>query len=200
MFRSVILGCLLLHGFTCIFLFLTDMRGIIQHSMSKLCMLPKYTDVANNSAVVLTARCSEYLALFRSLADGSLQHASSGMCLGPKDGCLKSLKDTELVLLDQCGKMESEFSFTEKGSLMHTSSRTCARPSSYPVSNKDTTMIVLNSVCDPTKNKFDFVTGRYTIFFLFIPLGIFYCIYLFTKFFYQTRTSVPHAHIITYLQ
>ncbi|CAB4010162.1 chymotrypsinogen B-like, partial [Paramuricea clavata] len=135
-----------------------EIQGVLQHSKSKLCVLPKYKEVANNSAVVLTAKCSEDPARFRSLADGSLQHIDSAMCLGPKDGCITSSKDTELVLMDQCGKKETEFSFTEKGSLMHVMSKTCARPSSYPVSNEDTTMVVLNALCDSTKNKFELVT------------------------------------------
>lgn len=86
------------------------------------------------------------------------------MCLAPKDGCMTSLKDTELVLIDQCGKKETEFSFTEKGSLMHVTSKTCARPSSNPVSNEDTTLVVLNAQCDPSKNRFELVTGKYMYF------------------------------------
>ncbi len=145
----------------------------MQHSLSKLCVLPKYREVANNSVVVLTAKCSENAARFRSLTDGSLQHIDSGMCLGPKDGCMALVKDTELVLIDQCGKRETEFSFTEKGNLMHVVSKTCARPSSYPVSNEDTTMVVLNAFCDPTKNKFELVTGKF--------VRAFHVIYLLTS-------------------
>ena len=88
------------------------------------------------------------------------------MCLGPKNGCIKSLKDTELVLIDQCGKKETEFSFTEKGSLMHAVSKSCVRPSSNPVSNEDTTLVVLSAQCDPSKNKFELVTGKISTYFL----------------------------------
>ena len=109
---------------------------------------------------MLTAKCLENAARFRNLAQGSLQHVDSGMCLSPKDGCMKSLKDTELVLIDQCGKKETEFSFTDEGSLEHMASKTCARPSSTPVTNEDTTLIVLNAQCDPSNNRFELVTGK----------------------------------------
>ncbi|XP_028402730.1 chymotrypsin-like protease CTRL-1 isoform X2 [Dendronephthya gigantea] len=135
-----------------------EIQGVLQHSNSKLCVVPKYQQVVNNSVVMLTAKCSESFARFRSLTDGSFQHIDSGMCLGPRGGCIKSSRDAELVLLDLCGIEETEFSFTEKGSLMHVMSKTCARPSSYPVTNEDTSMIVLNSLCDTPRDKFEFVT------------------------------------------
>ena len=118
----------------------------------------------NNSVVQLTAKCSESVASFRSLIDGSLQHINTGMCLSPKDGCGKSLKDAELVLIDQCGNKETEFSFTGKGSLMHVMSKTCVSPSSDPVTNEDTTLLVLDTVCDSTKNKFELMTGKFIYF------------------------------------
>ena len=123
-------------------------------------MLPKYKEVANNSVIVITAKCSEKFARFRSQTDGSLQHVESGMCLAPKDSCIALPKDSELVLNDQCGKKETVFSFTEKGSLMHAVSKMCVSPSSSPVSNEDTTMVVLNTACDSTETKFEFLSGK----------------------------------------
>ena len=153
----------------------TEIQGVLQHSKSKLCVLPKYKEDVNNSAVVLTAKCSEKPARFRSLTDGSLQHVNSGMCLVPKDSCMALRKDTELVLNDQCGMEKSVFSFTEKDSLMHVMSKMCVSPSSSPVSNEDTTMVVLNTLCDSTDNQFQLVTGNLIYVFSIVCRGYYKC-------------------------